>query len=45
MRIGRARANEFYHQGARTIEDLKSGRFDLTEGQRVPPASTYPFLV
>lgn len=32
---GRARANEFYHQGARTIDDLKSGRFELTEGQRV----------
>lgn len=34
-RAGRARANEFYHQGARTIDDLKSGRFELTEGQRV----------
>lgn len=32
---GRARANEFYQQGARTIDDLKSGRYDLTEGQRV----------
>jgi len=32
---GRTRANEFYQKGARTIEDLKSGRFELTEGQRV----------
>ena len=32
---GRTRANEFYHQGARTIDDLKSGRYELTEGQRV----------
>ncbi|WVQ94837.1 hypothetical protein IAU59_001920 [Kwoniella sp. CBS 9459] len=33
--VGRTHANELYRQGARSIADLRSGRYALTPGQKI----------
>ncbi|WRT70085.1 uncharacterized protein IL334_007079 [Kwoniella shivajii] len=33
--VGRQHANEMYRSGARTIDDLRSGKFSLTAGQMI----------